>query len=240
MGYNNNKVLHYVFTDVETTGLVANEDEILSIGIVICKVEDFSVVAENEWYVKPEHIETASPRALEVNGYTPEKWAANGERPLIEVLPEVARWLRRGEFAGHNCPFDVGFIWTHAARLATAGFPGKPWSPLDTREWAKLLSGPGITPNNKLDALCDYYALPRGQYHGALEDAHLSRLAAKAMRDQFLRGGEALGPMGKAAAKIGAHAILGGLISKGPHDMETARVAATTAAVDRTSADEEP
>ena len=118
--------------------------------------------------------------------------------------------------------------------------PGKPWSPLDTREWAKLLSGPGITPNNKLDALCDYYALPRGQYHGALEDAHLSRLAAKAMRDQFLRGGEALGPMGKAAAKIGAHAILGGLISKGPHDMETARVAATTAAVDRTSADEEP
>src|SRR6478609_11686186 len=99
---------YLVFTDTETTGLDPVLNEVLSIGIQVCDAATFEVVAEREWYIRPECIETASEKALEVNGYTPEKWTSAGARPGTEVFAEVAEWMTKGVFAGHNCPFDIG------------------------------------------------------------------------------------------------------------------------------------
>jgi len=177
-----------VFTDVETTGLDWNTCEILSVGIVVADAGDLSLIDKKEWYIKPERIELAHPKALEVNGYTAEKWASAGERPAAEVFAELPRWLRRGEFAGHHCPFDIDFIWGTAARLGVPGFPKRPWDFTDTKQLAKLLSRDGTIPNNKLDSLVAYYGFGRGQYHGALEDADLSRRSAQAIYRQFRLG----------------------------------------------------
>lgn len=179
---------HLVFTDTETTGLDASRHEIISVGVVVCDETTLDVVDKREWYIQPKMIELASPQALEVNGYTPEKWASAGERPAQEVFIELARYLRRGEFAGHNCPFDIEFIWATADRLRTPGFPRKPWSFTDTRQLAKLLTRTKKIPNAKLDSLVAYYGFTRSAHHGALEDADLSRRVAQAIFAQFDRG----------------------------------------------------
>lgn len=179
---------YLVFTDVETTGLKASTCEILSIGIVIADAATLEAVDKKEWYLIPKHIELAHPKALEVNGYTAEKWAAAGERPAEEVFREIAPWLRRGQFAGHHCPFDIDFIWLTAERFGTPGFPKRPWDFVDTKQLAKLLSCDGTIPNNKLDSLVAHYGFERSGYHGALEDADLSRRSAQAIYRQFKRG----------------------------------------------------
>lgn len=214
---------HLLFVDTETTGLDPIENEVISIGLVLCMADTFEVVAQREWYIKPERIETASPKALEVNGYTPEKWAAAGERPGVEVFAEVAPWLEEGVFAGHHCPFDIGFLWHGAARVGVA-FPPSPTEYVDTRHLAMLLRNARKIPNNKLDALVAYYGFTRQGFHGALEDADLSRRSAQKIYEQYIgdvyahvgEGGEAivkLASLGeearelKKAADVGADAI---------------------------------
>lgn len=182
-----------VFADTETTDLVCSPDrgEILSIGIVIADAATFEAVDKKEWFVKPSHIETASARALQVNGYTPAKWAAAGERPVAEVMREVVPWLRRGTFAGHNCPFDIDFIWITAQQLGLTGMPRKPTGTrefLDTIQFAMLLANDGTVPNLKLDALVEYFGFKRSGFHGALEDADLSRRAAQEIWRRFRLG----------------------------------------------------
>jgi DNA polymerase III alpha subunit (gram-positive type) len=213
---------HLLFVDTETTGLDPIENEVLSIGISLCDADTFEVVDRREWYIQPERIETASPKALEVNGYTPEKWAAAGERPGIEVFAEVAPWMERGVFAGHNCPFDIGFLWEAAKRLGIV-FPARPTEFIDTRHLSELLYNARKIPNNKLDSLVAYFGFSRQGFHGALEDADLSRMSAQLIYAQYIddvyshrgKGGEAivkLAVLGEEARMRKAASIGAGLI----------------------------
>ena len=59
-----------VFLDVETTGLDPRAHEIVEIAIVAL---DGQVLLDTK--VKPQNIEAASPRALEINGYNEADWA---------------------------------------------------------------------------------------------------------------------------------------------------------------------
>jgi len=102
-----------VFLDTETTGLDEMKHEIIEIALVGSDGETILHTA-----VKPEHIETASPRALEVNGYNPGEWEPS---PLWEDIAEkVHRELQEVIVVGQNVSFDMRFVHRSLERYFVA------------------------------------------------------------------------------------------------------------------------
>jgi len=104
-----------VFVDVETTGLDPHKHEILEVAAVLA-YPDGDTPSFYEAKIKPERIEDAHPKALEVNGYTEEAWAS--ARPLSMVLPELVAFMEGAVIGGQNTRFDVGFINASIKRLS--------------------------------------------------------------------------------------------------------------------------
>lgn len=98
----------YAITDAETTGLDFKIHEIIEIGLVLAHPETLDILDTFEIKVFPEHIETASPQALQVNGYNPADWAAAVS--LKEAMEQYAEKTKDAVFAAHNVTFDWGFI----------------------------------------------------------------------------------------------------------------------------------
>lgn len=99
-----------IFLDVETTGLDPETHEIIEFAGI--RSDNGAIL---DLRIQPQHIETASPKALEVNGYNEADWAD-------AVSPETAAQMI-GEFmtgipVGHNTQFDLQFI---RALLAKTG-----------------------------------------------------------------------------------------------------------------------
>ena len=110
------------FIDTETTGLDPNVHEILEIAVVTETVdpEDPSrPTVPVTWSRKilPQHIQTASPQALAINGYDPERW--KDAVPFKDIAEELADRLRDGVCVGHNVSFDLGFL---SSAFKSAGF----------------------------------------------------------------------------------------------------------------------
>lgn len=97
-----------VFIDTETTGLKPGPDQ--------AEIIEIAAITENTegsveyWCVKvaPQHIHTAHPKALEINGYTPEAWT-DAWSPTT-VAPLIAEKLEGAIVIGHNVKFDIRFI----------------------------------------------------------------------------------------------------------------------------------
>ena len=64
--------MKFVFVDTETTGLDHTKHEMLEIAIVVIENGEKTTI---ERKIKPTNLETAQPKALEVNGYNEEEWA---------------------------------------------------------------------------------------------------------------------------------------------------------------------
>ena len=102
--------------DFETTGLDTDKHEIIEIAVLLrypAGNEDFF-----SWKLHPEHIETAEPRALEINGYNPANWANACQ--AADILPKVAALLEGTIWLGKNPSFDRGFL---VASLKRLGWP---------------------------------------------------------------------------------------------------------------------
>lgn len=90
-----------VFVDIETTGLDESRHEIIEI----------AVIRGSQTYhrkVQPLHIETASPRALEINGFNYKEWT-HAAHPSTVAL-EIAHYLNEATIVAHNPHFDMKFI----------------------------------------------------------------------------------------------------------------------------------
>lgn len=98
----------YAFTDVETTGLDFRVHEIVEIGLVVVSPDTLDVVKTFEAKVKPERIETASKKALEINGYNEADWvSALSLKAAMKLYAEISK---DAVFCAHNVTFDWGFI----------------------------------------------------------------------------------------------------------------------------------
>lgn len=97
-----------VFLDTETTGLKPAPDaaEIIEIAMVT----EYPDGRVERWVSKvaPQHIETAHPKALEVNGFTPEAW--EGAPAFTEIADTVIEKLSGATVIGHNVGFDLKFV----------------------------------------------------------------------------------------------------------------------------------
>jgi len=91
------------FVDVETTGLDPSIHEIIEFSVLFL---DRSM--DLSFKIKPQHIETAHPKALEVNGYAPEKWEGAYTPQFAAEL--IGPKLKKCILVGQNINFDVGFI----------------------------------------------------------------------------------------------------------------------------------
>ena len=131
------------FIDTETTGLDPINNEIIEIAIKIIDTEIIrttcrtDVVYEFEGKFKIRCMETASPKALEINGYNEEEWkdAYSWSKPACERLVER---LKDCVVVGHNVQFDIDFIREECRRQGV-------WCPrfatLDTKGMARFLWG---------------------------------------------------------------------------------------------------
>lgn len=161
-----------LWIDTETTGLDPVKGEIIEIAIVTESVSpDGGGTIIESWATKiaPERIEDADPKALQVNGYTPEAWA--GAPTFAEVAPEIARRLASGSIVcGHNVGFDGGFIVAAFSRLGSE--VRIPYHRLDTVTLAYAAwNGTGTGPGLSLDKLRRHLGISLNGAHSALKDA---------------------------------------------------------------------
>ena len=157
-----------LFLDVETTGLDPKEHELLEIACVIDTPE--GGVASFEWKVKPEHIETAQPRALEINGYTEEAW--KDAKPVAEVLRLLVEHGKYAVIIGHRISFDMSFI---NEALKKAGIEERlDYHIIDTMTLAFEHIAPNGTTSISLQKCCDFLGIEPGN-HTALADVTACR-----------------------------------------------------------------
>jgi DNA polymerase-3 subunit epsilon len=97
-----------LFLDLETTGLNPGIHEICEIGAILVSQPGYERIQTFERKVKPEHIETATPEALQINHYSAEKWA--DAVSLKEALTDLAALAKGSVLSGFNVTFDWAFL----------------------------------------------------------------------------------------------------------------------------------
>jgi len=159
--------------DTETTGLSKEVHEIIDIALISYVISEDGqrfVVKKYNSKIKPVHIETASPVALEINHYCEEDYIdAPSHR---EVLPEVRKIIENSNLLiGQNLIFDLQFISKACEKLYgdedTVSFP--PY--IDTKAMADVLRKKKIIEKSGMDYLCEHYNVTfTGKAHTALTD----------------------------------------------------------------------
>ena len=171
------------FIDLETTGLDPERHEIIEIGVIIVRqtfTADnqavFEVIEELEYKVKPEHLETAEPEALRINGYNESEWLFSAD--LKAVMQIVADKTADCIMVGQNVHFDWKFL---EAGFKKCGLSNKMhYHKLDTISiaWAKLHRAPDLE-HFSLRELCLRFGIKNEQSHTALSDARATFLLYK-------------------------------------------------------------
>lgn len=163
----------FTWCDTETSGLDPQQNDILDIAII--RVEDGGTgrVLERlyEAKVKMARPENAHPKALEVNGYTEEKWA--GARSVAEVFQEIhdLKILQDCILAGQNIGFDAGFINATYKRL---GIDARvDYHLYDTVTLALAHLKPYLK-SVSLVPVCVALGIPTKGAHGALADCRMA------------------------------------------------------------------
>jgi DNA polymerase III epsilon subunit-like protein len=147
--------------DIETSGLDPEEHEILSFAA-------FNVAKGFHYYfkIKPRHIETAHPRALEVNGYTEEDWADALEPE--EALERINKLMKGKIYLGQNIPFDLGFIRAALEKYGIKSKLGR--RHVDTMTLAYEHLVPIGIKSISLAAICDFLDITNDGAHQADAD----------------------------------------------------------------------
>ena len=97
--------MRLLFLDTETTGLSPQVHEIIEFSILIRDgVEEY----QETFKIQPDHIETAHPRALEINGYNNQEW--QDAISQSEAAIKINNLVRDGIVVGHNVEFDLRFM----------------------------------------------------------------------------------------------------------------------------------
>ena len=163
-----------LFVDVETTGLRPGYHEVIQVGAIRTTPDGKSVKEKYVAKIAPAFISRAEPKALEVNGYTPELWAPEHCTPAGTVALDLLAIGRDTTFAAHNAAFDDNFLGAFLEGLRVS----RPWGYhlIDTQTLAQLLNKRVLDIGGySLDKIAAHFGWPRSEKHDALEDAELAR-----------------------------------------------------------------
>jgi DNA polymerase-3 subunit alpha (Gram-positive type) len=157
----------FVVTDIETTGLSFDGDEIIEIGAV--KMQGGEIVDRFATFVKPQ-----KPLPLEITNLTGITGETLDSAPSIEwALPEFMKFLGDGIFVAHNAEFDSGFIRRECERLKIP-FENRV---LDTLSLSQIMFTD--IKNHRLDTLAKKLNIKMGTHHRAVDDANTAALILK-------------------------------------------------------------
>lgn len=157
-----------IFIDTETTGLDASKHEIIELAII--RVEPNGQEYTYQWYIRPERLEDAEAKALEINKYHERKalWDEKGVS-FRDIADQVADIVREGVFAGHNVSFDVDFLNQAYKR---AGMQVRlPYHKVDTVTLAYTHLVPLGLKRLSLDTVREFMGWSKENAHSALQDA---------------------------------------------------------------------
>ena len=157
--------------DTETTGLDKSKHEIIELAMISYVVSEGGerfVLKKFNTKVKPRHIETASPKALEVNHYKKEEW--ENAPDISEVLFEAKQIIENSQvLIGQNLIFDLRYL-SDAFENNGYEVPDYP-AYLDTKAMADVLRRQNKIKRSGMDYLCEHYNVKfSGKAHSALAD----------------------------------------------------------------------
>lgn len=162
------------FTDTETTGLDVEQHEIIEIACILARQipnlergNKLEVIDEFELKIKPEHIETADPESLEINGYKEEDW--KDAMTLQEAMEIYGEKTKDSDLVAHNVTSDWNFL---DRAFHKTGVQNKMhYHRIDTLSiaFAKLYDNPDVQKFS-LKALCEYLGIKNEKEHSALSD----------------------------------------------------------------------
>lgn len=158
-----------VFVDVETTGLNPHEHEIIELAAVRTSPDALLVRNSIEHLVLPVHIETAHPKALEVNGYDAERWVRDAVLLEMALYRFVNLCYGGVTLVAHNATFDWGFLRESLSRKHSGG-TGIDYHIICTASLAWPLVMQGGIESPKLEKLCDHFGISNDGQHRAMRD----------------------------------------------------------------------
>ncbi|MFD6416097.1 TerD family protein [Streptomyces sp. NPDC060194] len=151
----------WALVDVETSGLVARRDRVLSIAVVTLGA-DGRQTGEFSTLLNP----GCDPGPVEVHGLTAERLA--GAPTFGHVAARIAELLTDRVMVAHNAQFDYGFL---AHEFARAGKPLPVARRLCTLALNRQMDPP--TADMRLGTLAAHYGVPQQRAHDALDDARV-------------------------------------------------------------------
>lgn len=166
-----------VFVDLETTGLNPEIHEIIEIGCVVVSGRTFEVVQKYERKIIPENFTTADKDALQISGYTKEKW--KNAVDIKTSLSEFAEIAPDAMLVGWNITFDWSFLVKAFDKHDI--FPQFDYHRIDAMSvaYALLYKDEEVLSLGLRKVAKKYDIAMDPEFHGALEDANATYLILK-------------------------------------------------------------
>lgn len=161
--------MKYLIIDTETTGLDADRHEMIGFGAIV--LYNLQIIESYEIWILPENIEKADSKALEVNGYDPEKWR-NRAVSQSKGAERIGFFMSRhvdATLVGHNVQFDIKFLKALSNKQKREIPIRYPY--LDTRDLCRAAFMPLGLQSMSLDNICAWLNWRRRKAHTGLSDA---------------------------------------------------------------------
>jgi DNA polymerase-3 subunit epsilon len=167
---------HIVWLDIETTGLDANDHDIIEFAALRDDTEK-----SLHFHIWPERMENATPEALEMTGYSLDAWEKHGAIPMAEALPQITAFLEDAILAGQNVSFDENFLKTTAKRYEFSHRMG--YHKLDIVTLAIIHLRPLGLPSVSLHHVCNVLGISNEGEHSAMADVQRARAVYRTLVD---------------------------------------------------------
>jgi DNA polymerase III alpha subunit (gram-positive type) len=105
----------FCILDTETTGLKPDYHEVIQVAAIVCN-EQLQEINKVSFKIKPQHIERANKKALEINGYNPRTWNPkfyNHKKAMVYLSKFIVNNNPEGDsvvMTGQNIKFDYNFL----------------------------------------------------------------------------------------------------------------------------------
>ncbi|MFC8079038.1 TerD family protein [Streptomyces sp. NPDC057307] len=151
----------WALIDVETSGLVARRDRVLSVAVVTIG-QDGEQTGEFSTLLDP----GCDPGPVHVHGLTAER--LRGAPTFDQVAGQIGSLLQNRVLVAHNAQFDYDFLAHEFARA-------RMWLPVSQRLCTLALNRQVDPPTDdmKLGTLAAHYGVPQTRAHDALDDTRV-------------------------------------------------------------------
>lgn len=155
------------FIDLETTGLVPQQHELIEIAYVIVEQPNLDIIKEHVMQIRPLHLDTADQEALRIIHFDKRDWSKAISRR--EALSQFTNDVRGSIMVGQNITVDWSF-------LRQALSDEKMDDPMHYHRLDVMSMAYGLLPHEEsirkfsLKELTDYFDITVVNMHSALED----------------------------------------------------------------------